>query len=100
MDTEDYELWERRRPVPTSQSDMKSPEVPRSKKMTRSRAQVQQSSVSDDEDDTFYESLQTPFGHPIPSSHSYPRQLHVQSPDTSCYPSDRESTMGDYSDYD
>eukprot|EP00092_Neocalanus_flemingeri_P051267 GFUD01059574.1.p1 GENE.GFUD01059574.1~~GFUD01059574.1.p1 ORF type:complete len:332 (+),score=121.93 GFUD01059574.1:177-1172(+) len=84
MDTEDYELWERQ--VTVAQ--------PRSRKVIRTRAQVLQSSVSDDEDDTFYESLQTPFGQPLPHSHSYPRQLHVQSPDSSCYPSDRESIVG------
>jgi len=100
MDTEDYELWERRRPVLISQASRKSPDVPRSKKVIRSRAQVLQSSVSDDEDDTFYESLQTPFGQPLPTSQGYQRQMHIQSPDTSCYPSDRDSTVGDYSDYD
>eukprot|EP00092_Neocalanus_flemingeri_P040063 GFUD01043636.1.p1 GENE.GFUD01043636.1~~GFUD01043636.1.p1 ORF type:complete len:564 (+),score=181.50 GFUD01043636.1:27-1718(+) len=100
MDTEDYELWERRRPVTEAQSNKNSSGVPRSRKVIRTRAQVLQRSVSDDEDDTFYESLQTPFGQTLPHSHSYHRQLHVQSPDSSCYPSDRESTVGDYSDCD
>jgi hypothetical protein len=42
MDTEDYELWERRRPVTVTQSYKNSPGVPRSRKVIRSRAQVLQ----------------------------------------------------------
>ena len=52
--------------------------------------------MSDDEEETFYESFQTPFGQSL--SKIYPKQIHVQSPDSSCYPSDGESTVGDFSD--
>jgi len=71
-------------------------ELSRSKRIGRSRAQILRSNESDDEEDTFYESLQTPFGQPLPA----PNKFEVQSPESSCYPSDRESTIGEYSDED
>ena len=42
MDTEDYELWDRRRPLPGTQSFESSPVLPRSRKLVRSRAQMMQ----------------------------------------------------------
>ena len=53
-----------------------------------------QSSFSDDEDETFYESFQTPCRQPLSTTSS--RQ--IQSPDSSCYPSDGESTVGNFTD--
>jgi len=88
MDTQDYELWERKRPVTDDSGHEVSPRVVRSRKTMRNRAQNQKSSFSDDEEDTFYESFQTPFGKPFLK---VSQNIQIQSPDSSCYPSDRES---------
>jgi len=103
MDTQDYELWERRRPVTDyhshedNPSHEDSPGIGRNRKIMRSRAQVKKSSFSDDEEETFYESFQTPFGKPLPK---LSQEFQIQSPDSSCYPSDRESIISDFTDDD
>merc|ERR1719431_1637191 len=92
MDTQDYELWERRRPeTPTHEN---SPRIQKNRRVIRNRAQVKKTALSDDEDETFYESVQTPFGQPLTK---LPSQQ-IQSPDSSCYPSDGESTLGEYTE--
>jgi len=97
MDTQDYELWERKRPVTDDPGHEVSPRVVRNRKTMRSRAQNQKSSFSDDEEDTFYESFQTPFGKPFLK---VSQNIQIQSPDSSCYPSDRESIVSDFTDND
>jgi len=118
MDTEDYELWERRSQVHARQTiqetkgqvkgslnrkpetdDKDRQKATKSRVITRSRAKLLKSSLSDDEDDKFYESSQTPFGKAKSpdsqfSSCSVGQPFSgrvLMSPDSSCYPSDMES---------